>query len=738
MPASRILSALGLPALFVALAALAACTRQAPPSLSAAANTQPATFVGSAKCASCHTVQANAWQASQHRQAMQPATAATVLGDFENARFMHGGNTTRFAQRDGHYFVTTDGPDGEAAEFEVKYTFGVDPLQQYLVELPRGRLQALPLAWDTRPADAGGQRWFHLYPQESLRAGDPLHWTGYQQTWNFMCADCHSTDLRKQYDETTDTYATRWSEISVGCEACHGPGSNHVAWAAAPQHHAAAGTFGLQVALNERRDVTWSRHATGVPVRSTPRVSEREIEVCGRCHSRRSQLTDEVTAADSLHDGFRVALLEPGLYWPDGQMRDEVFNYGSFQQSRMHAAGVTCSDCHEPHSGRPRFDGDATCLQCHEAKLATPAHHFHATESPGARCTACHMPTTTYMEVDARHDHSFRIPRPDLSVSLGTPNACTACHADRNAEWAAKSIRAHHPQPLPGYQSFGSAFAALERGEAGAAAGVAAIAGDAAQPAIVRASALARLGGHAAHIPLTALLKATRDPSPMVRAAAVRRLAEHPSAALADLLPLLHDEMRSVRLEAADALAGVPVRGLDPAAKAALNDASDEYLASERFNADRPESLVNIGTVLGMRGELEGARQAFEAARRRDPGFLPAYINLADIYRASGRERQAEETLRSALAHAGSSGSVHYALALSLVRQKQLAQALPLLREAAAREPGNPRFAYVYAIALHDTGDRTMAVEVLDEALVAHPDDPELQNARRNFAAPDR
>jgi len=348
------------------------------------------------------------------------------------------------------------------------------------------------------------------------------------------------------------------------------------------------------------------------------------------------------------------------------------------------------------------------------------------------------MPTSTYMMVDARHDHSFRIPRPDLSVSLGTPNACTACHVERDAEWAARSIRAHYPQPLPGYQRFGPAFAALERGEAGASAQVATIANDAAQPAIVRASALARLGGHAAHIPLTALLKAAHDPSPMVRSAAVRRVAEHPSATLADLLPLLRDESRSVRLEVAGALAGLRTDEADPAVWAVLNAATDEYLASERFNADRPEALVNIGSVLGMRGDLEGAQRAFAAARHRDPGFLPAYINLADVYRASGREQQAEEILRSALPRAGSSGSVHYALALSLVRQKRLAEALPLLREAALREPGNARFAYVHAIALHDSGERAAAVEVLDEALVTHPNDPELQNARRNFARPDR
>lgn len=249
-------------------------------------------------------------------------------------------------------------------------------------------------------------------------------------------------------------------------------------------------SHGLVPQLDERRGTSWSRKpVSGLPVRNRPRASEREIEVCGRCHSRRSQLTDDVTAADSLHDGFRVALLEPGLYWPDGQMRDEVFNYGSFLQSRMYAQGVTCGDCHEPHSGRLRAGGDGVCLQCHEPKLATPAHHFHPVESAGARCAACHMPTTVYMQIDARHDHAFRIPRPDLSASLGTPNACTNCHGDRSPQWAVDAIRAHYPRPRRGLQSFGVAFAALERHEPGAARDVAAIATDAGQPAIVRASA---------------------------------------------------------------------------------------------------------------------------------------------------------------------------------------------------------------------------------------------------------
>ncbi|MBK9244504.1 MAG: hypothetical protein IPM30_06540 [Burkholderiales bacterium] len=313
-------------------------------------------YVGTAACASCHAKEHQAWQGSQHDRAMAEANEATVLGNFAGAKFSHGGVTSTFFRRDGRFFVNTDGPDGRLADFEIRYTFGVTPLQQYLVEMPGGRLQALGIAWDARPAKTGGQRWFHLYPDRTLKAGDPLHWTGIDQTWNYQCADCHSTNLRKNYDEKTDRYATTWTDVDVGCEACHGPGSNHVAWAKKEgdgQRHQA--DKGLTVVLDERRGVGWAIDAaTGNAARSRPRETSREIETCARCHARRGQFTDAWHAGNRLADGYRAALIEPGLYWDDGQQRDEVFNHGSFLGSRMHARGVTCSDCHDPHSGRTR------------------------------------------------------------------------------------------------------------------------------------------------------------------------------------------------------------------------------------------------------------------------------------------------------------------------------------------------------------------------------------------------
>jgi len=462
-----------------------------PPS-STPAYSVAARYVGGQACASCHSKEFEAWKGSHHDLAMQVADEKTVLGDFANAKFVHAGVRSTFFTRDGKFWVNTDGPDGKLADFEIKYTFGVTPLQQYLIELPGGRLQALGIAWDTRPKPQGGQRWFHLYPDRKLAAGDPLHWTGLDQNWNYQCADCHSTNLKKNYHAEEGRFDTKWSEINVSCEACHGPGSNHVAWARKEgdwQRFGGPGK-GLSELLDERRGVSWTLDPkTGTALRSAPRAGVREIETCARCHSRRGQFSDEFVHGRPLADTHRVALLDEGLYWPDGQMRDEVYNHGSFLQSRMFAQGVTCSDCHEPHSLKQRAPGNGVCAQCHlAARYDAPQHTFHPAGSAGAQCAACHMPTTTYMVVDPRHDHSMRIPRPDLSVTLGTPNACNKCHADKKPEWAAEALRKWYPDPLPGHQKFAEAFAASTAGGTGAMDKLIAVIEDKAQPAIARAS----------------------------------------------------------------------------------------------------------------------------------------------------------------------------------------------------------------------------------------------------------
>src|SRR5208283_3123515 len=343
-----------------------------------------ARFVGSESCAGCHAKAYGAWQSSHHAHAMQHASAETVLGDFAQARFRYAGIESIFFRRDGKFFVHTDGADGKLADFEIKYTFGVDPLQQYLVEFPDGRLQALPLAWDGRPQDKGGQRWFHIYPNEEINHDDILHWTKLNQNWNFMCAECHSTGVRKNYDAAKDRFATSFAEISVGCEACHGQGSRHVDWAHArdrawPFAKGEDPKMGLLVRFDERRGIAWTINAkTGNAERNfTPALLRKEVETCGLCHARRGVFSQDWIPGRELSDTHAVSPINRGLYQADGQMLDEVYNYGSFKQSKMFAAGVTCSDCHEPHGAALRAPGGDVCLQCHAADKYAGVAHRH-------------------------------------------------------------------------------------------------------------------------------------------------------------------------------------------------------------------------------------------------------------------------------------------------------------------------------------------------------------------------
>jgi Flp pilus assembly protein TadD len=605
--------------------------------------------------------------------------------------------------------------------------------------MPGGRLQALGIAWDARPKAQGGQRWFHLYPGQNIKAGDPLHWTGVQQNWNFQCSECHSTNLRKNFDAKAGTFDTKWSEIDVACEACHGPGSNHVAWANRQGNYdALAATKGLAVALDERKGVAWTAVAeTGNAKRSAPRQTSREIDTCARCHARASRISDEYVHGKPPQDTHRLALLEDNLYWNDGQMRDEVYNWGSFVQSRMYAQGVTCSDCHDPHSLKVRAPANAVCAQCHlPAKFDTARHTHHAEGTPGAACAACHMPTTTYMGVDARHDHSLRIPRPDVSATLGTPNACTHCHAKQTAQWAADAILRWTGKPPTSYQDFGAALHAGSLGAPGARGALLRLIEDKAEPALVRASAMMRLGRLATPVTMEALARELNDPDPGVRLATVEAIGNGEPALRQRYLPrMLADPVRTVRIEAARALAGAGESQLAEGDRAAFAKALAEYVAAQTYNADRPEGRTNLANLAAQRGDPGGAIAEYRKAIEIDPTFVVAYANLADLHRAQGAERQAVAVLREGLARNPRAAVLHHALGLALVRQKEIAESLKELKTAADLSPDNARFAYVYAVALNGAGKTKEALAVLAAARKREPYDRDLLSGLAFFSA---
>jgi predicted CXXCH cytochrome family protein len=707
--------------------------------LFAAHDERPAepTFVGSDSCAGCHRPQAELWARSQHKRAMAHATDQSVLGNFADATFDNFGVRSRFFRRDGKFFVETDGPDGKPGTFEVKYTFGVDPLQQYLVEFPDGRIQALSIAWDSRPKVEGGQRWFHLYPNEEIRSGDVLHWTGLNQNWNFMCAECHSTGVRKNYDAANDRYATTWAEISVGCEACHGQGSRHVAWARDRQSWWPFGKTedprkGLVVALDERRDIVWGHDArTGNPQRSVaPALVRREVETCGRCHARRGIVSEDWIPGRSLSDTHVVSLLSPRLYQADGQMLDEVYNYGSFRQSRMFAAGVTCGDCHEPHGARLRATVEAVCLQCHTAdRYAGAGHQHHETASPAPTCVSCHMPERTYMVVDRRHDHGFRVPRPDLSATIGTPNACNGCHNDKTTEWAASTVERWYGPKRKGLQTYAEAFQAAWAGRGNAANLLGAVAGDPGVPAFVRASALSELRPFVSPSSVGLARTALADPDPIVRLGALDMLADMPAGQLWPIVsPLLSDSVRGVRIRAASLLAA-PAAGQPSADRERFERAAAEFIAAQRLNADRPEGRATLANFHARRGLVGEAEAEYRAALRLSPHYAPAAINLADLLRHLRRDGDGETVLRAALAASPRDAGLHYALGLALTRLKRTEEALVELRAAAELEPDRARYAYVYAVALHSAGRVGEAIAVLKESLARHPDDRDTLSA---------
>jgi predicted CXXCH cytochrome family protein len=704
-----------------------------------------ASFVGSETCADCHRIESELWRTSQHKQAMDHATDKSVLGDFSDVSFDYYGVRSRFFRKDGKFLVETDGPDGKLATFEVKYTYGLDPLQQYLIEFPDGRLQVLSIAWDSRPKDKGGQRWFHLYPNEQIRHDDFLHWTKLNQNWNFMCAECHSTGVRKNYDAANDRFATIWSEISVGCETCHGKGSQHVDWARSKQNWWPFGkrddpTEGLVVRFKERDSVKWPTDpVTGQPKRSiTPAILRKEVETCGLCHSRSSKISEDWVPGRWLSDTHVVSPITRDTYYADGQIRDveEPYNYVPFKQSKMFAAGVTCSDCHEPHSAKLRASGNGVCLQCHASdKYATVTHHHHTTANPVLACTSCHMQARNYMVVDPRHDHSFRIPRPDLSVTLATPNACNDCHTDKSAQWASAAVETWFGPNRKSFQSYGAAFHATWTDQPDAATLLGAIAADGNVPAVARASALAELASYISPANINLARTGLTDPDPMVRIGAIDMLENVSARQIWPLVsPLLSDPVLGVRITAVSLLAAVPTPNQPQSDRERFERAAFEFVATQRLNADRPEGRTTLGNFLVRRGLISDAEVEYKAALRLSPQYATAAINLADLYRQLGRDVEGVNVLRAAIAISPEQGGLHHALGLTLTRLKQPEEALIEFRRAAELEPDRARYPYVYAVALHSTGRRIDAMEILRKSLARHPNDRDTLMALISFS----
>lgn len=688
----------------------------------------PAAYVDDGLCLGCHQKEGREWRESHHALAMAAPTARTVRGDFSNRTFAHRGVTSRFFKRGDAFFVNTEGADGKTADFAIKYTFGVEPLQQYLIEMPGGRLQPLGLAWD-----GPNRKWFHLLPDETLPPGDVLHWTGRYQTANTMCLVCHTTQFEKRYDPVTDTFASRWAEPNVSCQACHGPGDRHVRYETA-----------LRGAGTPMPAVPGEPHGLTVDIKGGD--ARRRTELCAPCHSRRSELTASPLPGQPILANYLPSLLVRGLYHADGQQLEEVYVDASFRQSLMFVRGVTCTHCHDPHTGKPKLAGNAVCLQCHRSdpnpsfpsaagNFDSPAHHFHKAGSTGASCVACHMPSTTYMRIQRRPDHSIRIPRPDLSVKIGTPDACTKCHAGKKAPWAAAAVVKWYGPVRKQGPHYGEAFAAARAGEPSGREALARLVGRLDLPGIVRASALAELRGDPS-IGAEARMKSTRDGDPEVRTAAADSVEGLSAGQRLEVLgPLLTDPVRSVRITAARNLTSLHADRLDAGTRPAFDAALSEYVAAQSLALDMPGARFNLAVVYENTGRRELAEKHYQGALKIDPDFTAARANLARLYSGLNRNAEAERVLVEGLKRQPGIGELQYSLGLLLAEEKRMKEATEALARAAKLLPQEASVHYNYGLALEQTGRKEAAEAELLQAQRLDPDDPAAPYALAIFYA---
>ena len=625
-------------------------------------------FVGKETCIDCHKLEYDLWIGSDHDLAMDFANDSSVRGDFNNAEFEYNGEVHKFYKRDNRYYVYTDGPDGNMQEFEVKYTFGSHPLQQYLVEFPGGRLQTLPLTWDTI-----SKSWYHMagdvYPDEEVDHTNWLHWTNQAQNWNGMCADCHSTNLKKGFDINTETFNTTWSEINVSCEACHGPSSEHLKWANLPEMARPQNTN------------------TGLIVQTSDIDNRRYVDLCARCHTRRSALKDYDFDWTDLLDHMIPELPREPMYFSDGQILEEDYVFGSFTQSRMYMEDVKCNDCHNVHSGKLILNGNDLCLQCHRSDVYDKYnHHFHkyageaslmvvdefgkeSNVGDGAQCINCHMPGRYYMGVDYRRDHSFRVPRPDLSDQLETPNACTQCHANQSNTWAAGYLKKWYGESANPH--YGIALAAGTHMLPGAFDKLLRLTTDDLYPVIIRATALSLIGENYPDSSKIALKNSLKDMESLIRYTAIHHFPLSSMEDVDDLIPLLNDPVKAVRFEVAVVLSMVPEEQFPEKSKRALQNALEEYREAMEYSADFAASRHNLGNFYNNTGDPTKAMEQYKAAIRIDNLFYPAKVNLAMIYNQQGENEKAEILLKNVVENHPEILDVYYSLGLLLAEMQK-------------------------------------------------------------------
>ncbi len=656
-------------------------------------DTVHATFAGDQACIECHKTEHEAWDGSHHEQAMKVADSITILGDFNTTVFEHKGVKNTFFKKGQDFYVNTTDKNGNYQDYKIEYTFGVTPLQQYIVKFPNGEYQCLITAWDTEK-----NKWFHLQPNLDLAHDEWINWTGGAMRWNTACADCHSTNLEKNFDSKTQTFNTTFSHINVSCEACHGPAGDHVSF----YKHGKEGSKPQKLYLDT------SVSQSGV------------VEKCARCHSRRSQITKKFDYTGHFLDHYNPALLIDPMYEADGQIKDEVYVYGSFMQSKMYQNNVACTDCHDAHSMQLKQTGNNLCMSCHEPKYNDESHHFHKMGTEGAQCINCHMTGKTYMGNDFRRDHSFRVPRPDQSVKYGTPNACNDCHTDKTPQWASNFINTKYGTKRPDHFSN-----YLLEGNHGKHEALYALVSQGKFPGIARATALFQYSNNPlSPKEINGIRQFLKDSSILVRHEAVRSFEKiRDQNYHGDIAPLLRDSIRLVRISAVKYFNSI---GADMSSNTDFVKAEKEFLEELDMNADFASGQHQIAVYHELKGHTDLAIKAYKRSLDIDNRYNVSRMNLALLLYRQGQIEEAKKLYLKVIALEPEYSNSYYMLGLLYNEIGDAKNTLKYLGEACDKEPANIRAFYNYALKLQAEKLNQKSIDILKKALGIFPDNENL------------
>lgn len=644
-------------------------------------------YVGSKKCKECHPNQFKDWEGSHHDKSMQKASRATIIAPFKGEQFTSQGVASTFFQKDGKFYANTEGRDGKNHDFEIIYTFGITPLQQYIVLFPNGQYQCLRTAYDTVK-----NKWYDLYPDFKVVHSEWLHWSRGGLNWNTMCADCHSTNVKKNYNEKEHSYATNYANINVSCEACHGPGKTHVANA---------------IKEGELYQNDGSMQMTNLG-------SKELVDACARCHARRENISLFHTPEGTFLDHYFPQLIKESVYHADGQILDEDYVYGSFIQSKMYHNGVSCKDCHNVHSTKRKFNDNRLCLQCHDGKkFNQKSHHKHTMGTESTLCVNCHMPGKYYMGNDFRRDHSFRIPRPDLSVAYNTPNACVGCHKDKDNTWAAAQFVKLYGTPKKNH--FSDKLIPGIQQQIGGKDSLIALVKNPHYPNIARASAVANLNKYAQNLDVNNVLEFLKDSSPLVKGATADLLFELKASSTyyKAILPLLKDKKRAVRVKAFFALSSLPSSKVPEDYKPFYNKVRVEFVNSLKAVGEFSGGKLKRAQYYMSLGKLQSAIKTLESALVLDPLNNIVRTSLANMYYQNKQLNKAEEAYKTILEQEPGFGLTNFDYGLLLNELGKPKKAMQQLETGLQLLPNNDRIAYNLALLYFQNKQSKKAITLL-------------------------